>query len=215
MRYSSRVMSPRPLLLALAFVLVPLLPARGADGRFSQLLVASESAESGINRLSSDQVAVLDALVRRDLAAQLNPRRNDPPPPARFSQRLTDDERRNAGFATLTAPELERLDALVGRHATATLARTLLAPPVFVPAGIRLRPTELRTAPEIHGSFSLSYGVGKGFSERTGAMTLNYEDPVRGFSIMVGYSETHGKGRLPLYRDGYGDPLRDPFPYAP
>ena len=215
MRHSSRVMRPRPLLLALVFALVPLLPTRGADARFSQLLVATESAESGVARLSSDQVAVLDALVRRDIAAQLNPRRNEPPLAARFSQRLTDDERRNAGFAALAAPELERLDVLVGKHATATLARTLLAPPVFVPAGIRLRSAELRTAPEIHGSFSLSYGVGKGFSERTGAMTLNYEDPARGFSVMVGYSETHSKGRLPLYRDGYGDPLRDPFPYAP
>ena len=64
-------------------------------------------------RLTSDQIAVIDALIRRDLAAQLTPRRGDAPPAARFSQRLSDDERRNAGLAALSGPEIERLDALI------------------------------------------------------------------------------------------------------
>ena len=209
-------MTPRPLLLAFVFALAVIVPARGADTRFSQVLSATELAETGVARLNSDQVAVIDALMRRDLAAQLAPPRKDAPPPAaRFSQRLTDDERRNAGFTTLTAKELERLDALIERHGNAALARTLLAPPVFIPAGIRLKPIEPKTAPEIHGSISLSYGVGKGFSERTGAMTLNYDDPVHNLSVTVGYSETHGKGRIPYYGDGYGYGYGQPQPYIP
>jgi hypothetical protein len=177
-----------------------------AKARFSQALSATEWTEAGINRLSSDQLAVLDALVRRDAAAQAAPRRNDPPPGARFSLRLSADERRNAGLALLTEAETARLDAFVERSASASLARTLLAPPVFYPAGSRLRPTDGKTAPEIHGSISLSYGWSKGGgTEKTGAMTLNYEDPAHGFSLNVGYSETHGKAPFP-YRDVYSGP---------
>lgn len=208
-------MNPRSLLLALACACAVIPTVRAVEGRFSQTLSATELKETGAGRLTSDQLAVIDALVRRDLGKQLAPRRGDPPPAARFSQRLTDNERFTAGFATLSASELERLDTLIGRYDTAALAPTLLAPPVFVPAGIRLRPTETRTGPEIHGSISLSYGVGKGYDERTGGMTLSYEDPARRFSVVVGYSESHIKGNIPYYRDGYGgygDPMRSPLP---
>lgn len=206
-------MNPRPLLLALACACAVLPAARAVEGRFSQTLSAAELRETGAERLNSDQLAVIDALVRRDLAAQLTPRRDEAPAAARFSQRLSDDERRNAGFTTLTPAELQRLDAVIGRYDVAALAPTLLAPPVFAPTGMRLRPVETRAAgPEIHGSISLSYGVGKGYDERTGGMTLSYEDPVRGFSVAVGYSESHIKSRVPLYRDLYGDPLRNPLP---
>jgi hypothetical protein len=208
-------MNPRSLLLALACACAVMPAARAVEGRFSQSLSAPELKETGAGRLTSDQLAVIDALVRRDLAAQLAPRRNDPPPAARFSQRLNDNERLAAGFATLSAPELERLDVLIGRYGTAALAPTLLAPPVFVPTGMRLRPTEARTGPEIHGSISLSYGFGKGYDERTGGITLSYEDPARRFAVVVGYSESHIKSNLPMYRDGfggYGDPLRSPLP---
>lgn len=206
-------MIPRSLLLALACACAVVPATRALEGRFTQTLSATELKETGASRLNSDQLAVIDALVRRDLAAQLAPRRGDTPPAARFSQRLSDDERRNAGFTTLSGPELEKLDALISRYGIAAMAPTLLAPPVYAPTGMRLRPVETRTAgPEIHGSISLSYGFGKGYDERTGGMTLSYEDPARGFAIAVGYSESHIKGRLPLYRDIVGDPLRNPLP---
>ena len=182
-----------------------------SDPRFSQSLATADRTAAGLGRLSSDQVAVLDALIRRDLTAQSAPRRADAPAPvARFSQRLTADERRNAGLAALAEAELARLDALVERNATAALARTLLAPPTFVPLSIRARVAETKTAPEIHGSFSLSYGFGKGYSEKTGGMTLTYEDPARNLAISFSYTETHVKGAGPYYlRDPYLG--RDPF----
>ena len=206
-------MIPRPLLFAFAVALAASPRAEAdADPRFSQSLAIAERAETGFNRLSTDQVAVLDALVRRDLSTQSSSRPNDPLPAARFSQRLTADERANAGLTLLTEAELARLDALLERHGTAVMARVLLAPPVFAPTGMRLRPLESYSVPEIHGSISLTYGVGKGgYSEKTGAINLNYEDPVHNFSVMFGYTESHFKGPIP-YRDGY---LGGPAPFVP
>jgi hypothetical protein len=203
--------SLRSLLLALACACAVDSAAGAAEGRFSQSLSAEELKLTGAERLTSDQIAVIDALIRRDLAAQLTPRRGDAPA-ARFSQRLSDDERHNAGLGALSGPEIERLDALIARFGVAAMAPTLLAPPVFAPTGMRLRPTETRTGPEIHGSISLSYGFGKGYDGRTGGMTLSYEDPARGLAVVVGYSESHIKGRMPLYRDISGEPLRNPLP---
>lgn len=202
----------RSLLLALAFLVATAASAFGQDTRFSQNLTIGERAEVGFNRLNSDQVAVLDALVRRDLATKSSSRSTDKAPPARFSERLTAMERTNAGLAIFSEKELVRLDALVEQNASAALARTLLAPPVFYPTGMRLRPVEPlepRTGREIHGSFMLSYGFGKGgYSEKTGGITLNYEDPVHNFAVSFSYTESHIKGGIP-YRD---DSLRDGYP---
>lgn len=203
-------MNPRPLFLALALGLAAATTAAAADTRFSQTLAIAERAEIGFNRLSSDQVASLDALVRRDFANQTSTRRTDPPPPARFSQRLTAQERTVAGLTLFNEKELARLDELVAQSTASALARALLAPPTFYPTGMRLRPLEdVKTTPEIHGSFSLSYGWGKGgYSEKTGAMELNYADPAHNFAVSVGYSESHIKGPMIPYRDDY---IRDGF----
>lgn len=193
-------------LLVSGFLAATAAAGDAAFGRFSQTLSVAEMTETGLKRLSSDQTAVLDALVRRDLATQASPRRGDPAPAARFSQRLTGDERRNAGLMLLSEAELARLDALADRNASAVLVRTLLAPPAFVIPGAQVRPESGKTAPEVHGTLSLSYGWGKGgYSEKTGAMELRFEDPARRFSLNVGYSETYIKG-TPLYRDTIGTP---------
>jgi hypothetical protein len=210
----------RLLLRCLALGLLALATARihANDVRFSQTLQAEDRSAAGLGRLSSDEVAVIDALVRRDTASRgsSTPDPKEAAAPATFSQRLTADERRAAGFAKLTATELPKLDAFVDRHQNARLARSLLAPPTFVSRASRIVPTEKKKEREIHGSFSLSYGMGSGgYSEKTGSMVLTLEDPDRGYSISVGYSESHIKGgsgyiyRDPsLYRDPFHDPLR-------
>jgi hypothetical protein len=198
-------------LLAAGCVALTGATGRAADTRFSQALTASESTEAGLKRLSSDQIAVIDALVRRDLARQIAASPDTPTPTTRFSQRLTADERRTAGLTLLTEAELPRFDAFVERYASAGRTRALLGPPVFVAASPRLRPTETKTTPEIHGSFSLGMGWGSGgSSEKTGSMELHYTDPVRGFSVSVGYSEIHMKGPY-IYRD----PIPSPPPLVP
>jgi hypothetical protein len=135
------------------------------------------------------------------------------PPPATFSLRLTEGERATAGLPTLSAAEVAQLDAFVDRHQNARLARTVLAPPVFITKS-RLDPSETKKERQIHGTFSLSFGWGSGgYSERTGSMVLNFEDPAKGYAISIGYSESHIKGGHGVYRDPYyGDPFyRDPF----
>lgn len=205
MSHIVRLMNPRALLLlcgVLAAAVAFGAPAEKPEARFSQILTAPERAAAGLDHLTSDQVAVLDALYRRDIAAQAAPRRADvPAPSARFSQRLTDNERRTAGLDTLTETEVAQLDAFVSRNAPTSVARALLTTqPSFVPVSMRARLAEVRpTKPEIHGSFTLGMGFGKGYSERFGGMTLNYEDPDRKFAVSVSYSESHIKGDVPFY----------------
>jgi hypothetical protein len=185
----------KPLLALLALLLSAAVAAADTESRFSQVLSTAERAEIGLDRFTSDQVAVLDALVRRDINAKSGGRAENQP--AIFSQRLTPDERRNAGLNILTPSELARLDALVERHAAARLARTLLAPPIYISRAQRLDPdkTKKPAEREIHGSFSLSYGFGSGgYSEKTGSMVLRMEDPEHHYSISVGYSESQIKG---------------------
>ncbi len=193
--------------------------------RFSVSIEPAERAAGGLNRLTSDQVAVLDAFVRRDTITRgsptpIEPATKEEKPSPTFSQRLTANERQTAGFATLTPAELTQLDAIIARHQNARLARTLLAPPTFITHRDRITLSERKKERQIHGSFSLSYGVGSGgYSEKSGSMVLNLEDPAKGYSISIGYSETHTKGGVPyyLYRDPLDDRLRHPLddPFRP
>ncbi len=191
------------------------------DTRFSLTLNPDDRAASGMARLSTDEVAVIDALVRRDTTSRAGATTDSGAP---FSQRLTADERKTAGLLKLSETELPRFNAFVERYQTAKLARTLLSPPVYLARSSRVTPTEAKKEREIHGSFSLSYGVGSGgYSEKTGSMVLTMDDPEKRFSITVGYSESHVKGgsvyRDPFYRDPFYydryDPLYDPFRRVP
>ena len=181
--------------------------AQASDVRFSQALKAEERTAAGLARLSSDEVAVIDALVRRDTATRAGTASGEAAA-ATFSQRLSTSERSAAGLAKLNATELPKLDGLVAQHQSARLARSLLAPPSYVARPSRVTPIEKKKERALHGSYSLSFGMGSGgYSEKSGSMLLTYEDPERGFSISVGYSETHTKGGY-IYRDPYYDPVR-------
>jgi hypothetical protein len=195
--------------------------AKQTEVRFSQTLNADERTAGGLVRLTSDEVADIDALERRDTLSRVRSTATENAPSS-FSQRLTADERRPAGIAKLSETELPKLDALVDRFQSAKLARTLLAPPTYLSRASRVVPTEAKKEREIHGSFSLSYGFGSGgYSEKTGSMVLTMDDPARRFSITIGYSESHIKGgsiyRDPFYdrydrgydRDLFYDPMRD------
>lgn len=198
-------------------------------GRFTRSLNAAERSQAGIDRLTSDQAAVLDALVRRDSASRVSvpPAQQQPPAdskaaakaeplptPSSFSKRLTAEERRLAGFGSLTAGEMARLDALIERFTSASVARALLAPPRYISRYSRVEPAEREERRKIHGSYSLSFGWGKdGYSERTGAMQMTYDDPAGRYSVTIGYAESHVKGGpgYGVYRDG--PPYLDRRPY--
>lgn len=178
--------------------------AADADGRFSHTLSATELQQAGLDGLTSDQVAVIDALVRRDLTARLNGRTEEAP--KIFSQRLTADERRIAGLEALSADELVRVNAFVERHQSIVVARELLAPPVLVSRHTGVRPQEEKAARKIHGQFSIGFGWGSGdYSERTASMVLHTE--LRpGLDVSIGYSHAKIKGGEGIYY--YRDPYR-------
>jgi hypothetical protein len=189
-------MKRRMLLLAAALLAVALTAmVRAADlARFSQVLTAEQRAATGLDQFTSDQLAVLDALVRHDDAYAM-PSTVAHPRPARFSQRLNADERRNAGLVRLSPDQLARLDALVEQ-------RVPLRVPVVVPAASATAPVvEVeRVRPQIHGSVTLGMGWGSGgYSEMGGSMVVDYYDPAHNLDVMMGYSEVHTKGGY-LYR---------------
>jgi len=194
--YSYLTMTRRMFLLAAALLAVALTATAWATDlvRFSQALTAEQRVVTGLDQLTSDQLAVLDALVRHDDAYAV-PSTLAHPRPARFSQRLNADERRNAGLTRLSIDQLARLDALVEQ-------RVPLRVPAVVSASAVTTPTvEVeRVRPQIHGEVTLGMGWGSGgYSEMGGSMVLDYSDPAHGLDLLMGYSEVHTKGSY-LYR---------------
>jgi hypothetical protein len=170
--------------------------SRADDRRFSSTLSVTESAQIGLPRLSSDQLAVLDALVRKDVViAEADPSPTIPRA-ALFSQRLTAEERRLAGFTLLSETEIAQIDAGVERFEHPAPFSSALTDQS--PRKSNLTSVMLRRAPEIHGSVTLMVAGGSGgYSAYGGAINLSYYDPVRRFAIDVGYSEIRSSG-------GYG-----------
>jgi len=182
----------RPILLFVVFA-AGFAPASRAsdDARFSKTLAFADFAQTGLARLNSDQLAALDALVRRDLVAAEFVTKT--PRAARFSQRLSADERRVAGLTLLSEPELAQLDLQVERLMPAPRSSTTTP---YTTGGTNAVPSvTLRRAPEIHGEVTLLYGAGSGgFSEMGGSLVVSVEDPAHHMAIAVGYSELHTKG---------------------
>lgn len=186
-----------PKIFALGALMMAAAVVGGAeDARFSQRLTPTEQAEAGFVKLSSDQLAVLDALVRRDEKMNAMPDATHPPP-ARFTQRLSSEERKSAGLDLLTEAELVRLDVLIGHYGSGNLS-SLQSRPVTT----ALQPELTSPSPEIHGMISFTYGMGRGgYREEGGAVALSLDDPAHDFSLFVGYEEMRGKG--PLLDRGY------------
>ena len=191
------------------------------ETRFSKTLAPAELTAAGLGQLSSDQLAVLDALVRRDIAAARFVSKQPRAP--RFSARLTADERRNAGLERLAENELAALDASVER---------LIVPPR--PAGgfstggsngpYSVPSLKLRRDPHIETHMAAMVAVGSDDYSAFGAgIEVSYVNPDNNFGLSLSYSEIHEKGGSPYrycydrygfdrygYGLGYGRPL-DPF----
>ena len=160
---------------------------RAQDVKFSHTLSTGEWTDAGMAKLSTDQLAVLDALVRRDQRINAVP---DPahPSPVRFTQRLLSDERLRAGLGSLSDAELTRLDTLVANFESG---------PSSVPnaTGPEWTPILHRPGPEIHGMLSFTYGAGSGgYEEMGGAMVVSVDDPAHNLSVLFGYATMRTKG---------------------
>lgn len=174
----------------------------GDDVRFSKALSAAELSSAGLTQLSSDQLAILDALVRRDIAQSQFVARQ--PRPAQFSERLSPDERRGAGLELLSEAEQTQLDAFVQRLITPPAATLVSNGTGTSRASAAGQGVKIRRGPELHGSFSLMMAVGSHDYRAYGAgVVVTYADPAGNFGLAVGYSELHSKGGI--YRGGYWD----------
>jgi len=187
-------------------------PADLADPKFSSTLSPDQLKQTGLDQLSTDNVAVIDALVRLDVAALRL--RNNNIRSTRFTERRTDHERDIAGLDHLTADQLRKLDQFVA----------LRIPAPVIPLGADLSNASVsldaapipfkRPAPEIHGSFTLTYGWGKGGSIKGADSVITYVDPSHRFSLSVGYSQYSGSGLAPYpyATDGLYPPYYRPLP---
>ncbi|MEO7599615.1 MAG: hypothetical protein ABIV50_11825 [Opitutus sp.] len=174
------------------------------DLRLSVALLPDEREAAGLKALTSDQTAILDALVRRDIATMSRPAPAKETRAARFSERLTPDERTNSGLTLLSSAQVAQLNDYVARL-SAPLDPGSRGGWSSTSRDSAVSVNNLRRGPEIHGSISLMFGVGSGgYSERGGAMVVSIEDP-SGVSLAFGYSEIHTKGGYypGYYRDGY------------
>ena len=200
--------------LAGCLLLAAMARAEVNELRFTVSLKPEERMAIGLARLTSDEAAVLDALVRRDTTV-ISTGSNTTKLAERFTERLTAGERLTVGLQKLTPAETAQLNALVDRHQNARLARTLLAPPSYLARNRTVVPSEGKKEREIHGSFTLSYGFGSGgYSEKTGSMELYFQDPAGRYNISVGYTESHVKGGS-VYRDPTYDLPRGPLLETP
>lgn len=193
-----------------------------AEPRFSSTLSPSQRAETGLDQLSTDNIAVIDALVRLDAANATRLVRNNIRT-TRFSERRTVHERDIAGLDHLTPEQVKKLDQFVALRipappSDADLAYSSVRLDTTTPVAVVKKP-----GPEIHGSFSLTYGWSKYGSTRGGDANVTYVDPRKRYSVTVGYSEYHGNGLAPYpyttspYLSPYSALNRyDPYPpYRP
>ncbi len=179
------------LLLLIGAALAPVAQA-AEDVRFTRTLSAAENSAAGLDRLDSNQLAVLDALVRRDIAATRFVSRE--PRAKEFTARLSADELRNAGVEQLTAEQRAQLDVLAARvipaddDSTASAAGASSVGPT-PPIGVKVR-----RGPELHGYVTLFAGWGSGnYSELGGAVYVE-TNLTPSLTVGVGYAESRIKG---------------------
>ncbi len=188
--------------------------------RFSQSLTAEQRTATGIERLDSDQLAALDALMRlhrnQTAAAVLKAEREKPaaedktatesatpaPQPAQpvaFTQSLSVDQRRAAGLDQLNAQELSAIDALA-------TARSPEAPSYRPALATNAEPVEFfPNRFEVHGEFGFSFGGGSGgYSSRAAWLNTTLLDTKTGTEIGVTIATGREKWKTPYgYRSDW------------
>jgi hypothetical protein len=179
------------ILLACGLISAAMASAAPSNSRFSEQLTAAERQASGIELLSSDQVAALNALVHREAAAAFDAPAAPAPKP--FSQRLYPDEFQAAGLNRLTAPQLSRLDGLVGSRLSQPGTTAFLASAPSSSSAVTVPSENGAPPPELHGMVALTYGFGGGTSFRAATTDLSYVDPSHRLEIDVGYSDLEAK----------------------
>jgi hypothetical protein len=182
------------ILLACGLISAVIASAAPSNSRFSEQLTEAERQSSGLDLLSSDQVAALNALVHREAVVAFDaPAAPATPAPKSFSRRLYPDEFQAAGLNRLTAPQLSRLDGLVGSSLSQPGTTAVLAAAPASSSSGRVPSESGQPPPEIHGMVALTYGFGGGASFREATTDLSYVDPSHHLEVDVGYSDLEAK----------------------
>ncbi len=180
------------------------LPA--AEGGFVATVPSDQQLAAGLTGLSVSERQALDQLVAVEL--DLARHGGSGELAGTFSSRRSQPELKSTGLDRLTPPELAKLDELV---AAALAARPK---PKERP---RIRDSDVfnpAPKPEIHGSFSLTYGRGSGGRSFHGSsFEVNYFDPAKGFGLYVGVANISGKGFYYGYPDYYDSPYYPAGPF--
>lgn len=185
-------MSARFLLLCVLWLAAGFVGRADEPMRHSKTLSTAAFESAGLAKLSSDELAVLDALVRRDLAQAQ--RASQQPRVERFSERLSEDERRNAGFARLSTEEIAAVDASVQARIAPPGAGFSIGEAGGGSSGA-IHAIKVRRDPEIHGSATLMVAAGShGYRAYGGALEVTYDDPANNFSVGVGVAQIRSKG---------------------
>jgi len=199
----------RALIAGVSLLIVPFLPAQvSIEKPFTETLVASEQASSGLGKLSEAQRKELNRQITRELMLA---RQGDVKGFATsFTQRRTDAQQKSAGLDLLTTVERSALDS--------TIARTMALPSkpgTFARATAVDSIETTRIRREIHGEVSLTYGMGSGGrSFYGGSMAMSYEDPTSGVTTAIRIGQYRGDawlmdgcddwGRYGRFGRGYG-----------
>ena len=192
------------------------IPAHADDDlRFSATLTAAQRADTGLTQLTEDNVAVIDGLVRQDLAASKF--KNNGVDHTRFSQRRTAHERAIAGLDRLNPAQLDQLDGLIRLRISGPEPVAAAMAVSSGQAGQGLKGVKYERPLELHGEISYTVGGSKAGSFQGVGMVVTYDDPEHRYSVLVGYSEFRGKGLPYCFYPGGGPyrPYADGLPPAP
>lgn len=197
---------PRLLLAGLGACAALLGRAADDDTRFSSTLTVVQRDLAGFTQLSADNVAIIDGLVRQDVAASKF--KDNDVDHTRFSERHTPREREIAGLAQLTPDQKAQLDEYVYERISGNVPS--VGSPITAASHSGVKNATAANKLDIHGQVSFTYGWGKGGHGYGTDIVLSYEDPAGRYAVAVGYSDYHGKGFIPSCLPGYG-PYR-PYP---
>lgn len=178
----------KPLLLATALGL----SCSGLFARFTESLDNDQWVKSGLARLSSDQVACIDAIVQREIKAAKDG--NTKAFRGEFSTRRTDTESQVTGLDDLFPEEVALLNTLVATRIAESCAPQSTVSTEIGTASVSTVETEKKRL-EVHGEVSVFVGSNfKGGSMYGGSFLTTLSDPDGKYEITIGYSEVRSKG---------------------
>lgn len=165
---------------------------------FTESLVASEQAASGLSKLTTDQRNELDRQITKELTLA---REGDVSGFATtFTQRRTEKQQKEAGLDQLTSDERASLDAVIARTMAIPRRRGTVARATAIDTI-----ETVRDRAKVHGEVGMTVGMASGGrSFYGGNMSVVYEDPNSGVTTAVSYSQYRGDGIFFDGRSGYG-----------